>query len=191
MGLKGQFPLGIEKCRSLTGISYMKPAERTSIPRSQTSERRVMLMKSNQTDWSSSFYVDSEFWELSFVKEDVYRFGVLLLELITGYDPSKLAESSNTEDDQSLTKWVFDVSERADFYDIVDKSLVGRGYDFEIFQIFRVACDCVQLNADTRPTMLEVHKAMRTVGKRHDIKTSSEVTKSTASECSEAEIIEI
>ncbi|OMP10853.1 hypothetical protein COLO4_04218 [Corchorus olitorius] len=145
----------------------------------------AMLMKSNQIDWSSSFYVDSEFWELSFVKEDVYRFGILLLELITGDDPSKLVESSNAGDDQSLCKWVFDISEKADFYDIVDKSLIGRGFDLEIFQIFRVACDCVQPNSDTRPTMLEVLKAIRTIGKRHDIKTSSEVTKSTASECSE------
>ncbi|OMP10854.1 hypothetical protein COLO4_04219 [Corchorus olitorius] len=151
----------------------------------------AMLMKSNQTDWTSSFNVDSEFWELSFVKEDVYRFGILLLELITGDDPSKLTEFSNSGDDQSLSKWVFDISERVDFYDIVDKSLIGRGFDLEIFQIFRVACDCVQLNADTRPTMLEVHKAIRTVGKKHDIKTSSELTKSTASECSEAEIAEI
>ncbi|OMO50977.1 hypothetical protein CCACVL1_30091 [Corchorus capsularis] len=150
----------------------------------------AMLMKSNQTDWTSSFYVDSEFWELSFVKEDVYRFGILLLELITGYDPTKLAESSNYGDDQSLTKWVFDISERADFYDIVDKSLVGRGFDLEIFQIFRVACDCVQPNSDTRPTMLQVLKVIRTVGKRHDIKTSSELTKSSVSESSEAEITE-
>ncbi|XP_022761442.1 probably inactive leucine-rich repeat receptor-like protein kinase At5g48380 [Durio zibethinus] len=133
----------------------------------------AMLMKSNNTDWSSSFYMDSEFWEMSFVKEDVYRFGILLLELITGKDPSQLTNSSNTG---KLVK--IDLSTSSNFYHVIDKSLIGRGFDLDILQILKVACNCVHPNPDRRPAMLEVHKTISAVGKRYGgLKTGSKLTK--------------
>ena len=31
-----------------------------------------------------------------------------------------------------------------DMYDVIDKYLLGKGYDGEIFQFLRIACSCVQ-----------------------------------------------
>ena len=54
-----------------------------------------------------------------------------------------------------------------DLYDVIDKSLLGKGYDGEIFQFLRIACNCVQPCTDQRPTMLEVCKKLRAIRERN------------------------
>ncbi|XP_012468466.1 probably inactive leucine-rich repeat receptor-like protein kinase At5g48380 [Gossypium raimondii] len=123
----------------------------------------AMLMKSNNRYWSSSFDMDSEFWESSFVKEDVYRFGILVLELISRKEPSELTDLARTGD-ESIGKWVVDDVKSSDF---VDGGLVRHGFDVEIFEILRVAWNCVQPNPDERPAMLQVHKIINGFSKKY------------------------
>jgi len=80
--------------------------------------------------------VNSEFWEMAFVKEDVHGFGVVLLEMITGVDPSNMTASSNNV----LNEWIGHLSSSSDFHGAVDKSLIGQGFDAEIIQLLKVAC---------------------------------------------------
>ncbi|KAK8315705.1 hypothetical protein V6Z12_D01G261400 [Gossypium hirsutum] len=123
----------------------------------------AMLIKSNNRYWSSSFDMDSEFWESSFVKEDVYRFGILVLELISRKEPSELTDLARTGD-ESIGKWVVDDVKSSDF---VDGGLVRHGFDVEIFEILRVAWNCVQPNPDERPAMLQVHKIINGFSKKY------------------------
>ncbi|XVF29653.1 hypothetical protein REPUB_Repub15cG0140600 [Reevesia pubescens] len=52
---------------------------------------KAMLMNPNDIGLNRprGFSINTEFWEWDFVKKDVFHFGILLLELITGEDPSK------------------------------------------------------------------------------------------------------
>jgi hypothetical protein len=81
------------------------------------------------------------------VKEDVHGFGVVLLEMITGVDPSNMTGSSNNV----LNEWIGHLSSSSDFHGAIDKSLIGQGFDAEIVQLLKVACTCVDPIPDRRP----------------------------------------
>ncbi|GKV01155.1 hypothetical protein SLEP1_g13732 [Rubroshorea leprosula] len=100
----------------------------------------AMLMKPHGTDSTKSFSLNTEFWESSFAKEDVYCFGILLLELITREDPRSITTNSNTSN-ETLNNWVTHLSASSNFYSIVNKALMGQGFDQEIFQFLKVALD--------------------------------------------------
>eukprot|EP00258_Populus_trichocarpa_P029007 XP_024445026.1 probably inactive leucine-rich repeat receptor-like protein kinase At5g48380 [Populus trichocarpa] len=101
--------------------------------------------------------VNSEFWEMAFVKEDVHGFGVVLLEMITGVDPSNMTASSNNV----LNEWIGHLSSSSDFHGAIDKSLIGQGFDAEIVQLLKVACTCVDPIPDRRPIMLQVYEDIK------------------------------
>lgn len=99
----------------------------------------------------------------AFNKEDVYSFGLVLLELISGKEPSTIEISH--------------LSERFSMYsdDAIDKSLIGKGFDGEIFLFLRVACQCVQESSDQRPTMLQVYKKLCGVAKSYGLVDTPEI----------------
>ncbi|KAH8501272.1 hypothetical protein H0E87_016185, partial [Populus deltoides] len=49
----------------------------------------------------------------------------------------------------------------------IDKPLPGNGYDHELNQFLKVACNCVVENAKERPTMFEVHQLLMAIGRYH------------------------
>ncbi|GKV50880.1 hypothetical protein SLEP1_g57560 [Rubroshorea leprosula] len=158
---------------------------------------KAMLVKPYGTDSTESFSLDTEFWKSSFAKEDVYCFGILLLELITREDPRSMTTYSNTSN-ETLNNWVAHLSASSNFYSIVDKSLMGQGFDQEIFQFLKVALDCVQPHPDQRPTMLQLYRKLVAIGKRHGLSTDSEVlthhgetSTLKRDECTEDEIIQV
>ncbi|KAJ6859722.1 hypothetical protein NC651_036117 [Populus alba x Populus x berolinensis] len=106
--------------------------------------------------------VNGEFWDTAFAMEDVYGFGVVLLELITGVDSSRMTGSSNS----LLNEWISHLLTSSKIYDAIDKSLVGQGFDDEIFQLLKVACHCVDSIPDRRPTMHQVYKDIRAMRER-------------------------
>ncbi|CAK7324988.1 unnamed protein product [Dovyalis caffra] len=111
------------------------------------------------TDNSS---VNSKFWETAFVKEDVRGFGVVLLELITGVDFSNMTDSSNS----ILNERIDHLLSSSNSYSVIDKSLIGQGFDAEIFQMLKVACNCVDSIPDRRPTMLQVYEDIKAIRER-------------------------
>ncbi|KAL5054443.1 hypothetical protein RYX36_035125 [Vicia faba] len=87
-------------------------------------------------------------------KKDVYDFGSVLFELITGKTFDELSHSYDTTNI---------CSNPLSFYNIIDKSLTGEGLDNEVCTLLNIACECVKPLPDQRPTMLEVYKSISKV----------------------------
>ncbi|GMY32966.1 probably inactive leucine-rich repeat receptor-like protein kinase At5g48380 [Fagus crenata] len=144
---------------------------------------------------SNNIFVGSEVWELGYVKKDVYDFGILLLELITGEEPNQINYYSISRNG-SLIDWIAHLmTSSSNFYNVIDESLIGQGFDGEIFQFLQIARTCLKLFPSQRPTTLELYNTIRIFGERYGITSNSEIlrqsefdTASTSNEIVEAEI---
>uniref|UniRef100_A0A7N2MUM5 Protein kinase domain-containing protein n=1 Tax=Quercus lobata TaxID=97700 RepID=A0A7N2MUM5_QUELO len=155
----------------------------------------ILFIDSNDSNSSNSSFVDSGVWELGFVKKDVYDFGILLIELIIGKEPIQINNFSNNLN-RSLADWITHLlSSSSDLYSVIDKSLIGRGYDGEIFQFLRIACTCLNCFPSQRPTMFELYNTVSTLGERYGIANDSELLRqieiATASTSNEIVSVEI
>ncbi|PIN15156.1 Non-specific serine/threonine protein kinase [Handroanthus impetiginosus] len=119
----------------------------------------------NPVDTHLSTFVNGEFGDL--VKGDVYSFKVVLLELVAGAKPTYGAKAQESFKG-NLVDWILELSNTSLLHDAIDKSLVGRGYDGELFQFLKVACSCVLSYHKERPTMFEVYQFLRAIGQQYD-----------------------
>ncbi|KAJ1380055.1 Serine-threonine/tyrosine-protein kinase, catalytic domain [Sesbania bispinosa] len=104
----------------------------------------------NEDDLAMTFKVNNG-------KKDVYDFGSVLFELITGETYDELSRSSNT-----TTNLCGNPSK---FFNAIDKSLIGEGFENEMCNLLKIASECVQPLPDQRPTMLEVHNNISNIWK--------------------------
>nr|GMD93006.1 cysteine-rich receptor-like protein kinase 25 [Ipomoea batatas] len=89
------------------------------------------------------------------VKSDVFSFGVLLLEIITGRKNSSFSmDSTGAHQDLLSYVWKHWVEDRA--LEMVDQSLGGLYSRNEVIQCIHVGLLCVQEEVDERPTMANV-----------------------------------
>ncbi|KAM2843335.1 hypothetical protein COP1_026057 [Malus domestica] len=93
------------------------------------------------------------------MKYDVYSFGVLLLQLISGrkntcyYGPNKSLHLL----EYAYASWKEDKG-----LEFIDHSLDDSSTSFKLLRCLQVALLCVQENPDDRPTMLEVYSLLKT-----------------------------
>lgn len=132
----------------------------------------------NPIDTHLSTFVNGEFGDLGYVapeysrtlvatpKGDVYSYGVVLLELITGERPTHVTKAPESFKG-SLVEWITYLSNVSLLPDAVDKSLIGKDCDGEIMQVLKVACSCVISGAKERPTMFEVYQLLRAIGEKY------------------------
>ncbi|KAL3649245.1 hypothetical protein CASFOL_005648 [Castilleja foliolosa] len=140
----------------------------------------------NPVDTHLSTFVNGEFGDLGYVapeyartlvatpKGDVYSFGVVLLELVTGEKPTHVAKAPESFKG-SLAEWISQLSGESRLEDAIDEFLVGKGFDSELFQFLKVACNCVQPAHKERPSMFEVYQFLRAIGQRYDFTTEDEI----------------
>lgn len=132
----------------------------------------------NPIDTHLSTLINGEFGDLGYVapeyartlvatpKGDVYSFGVVLLELVTGEKPTQVTNAPD-HFKGNLVDWITSLSNNSLLQDAIDKSLIGKGYDVELMQFMKVACNCVLSAPKERPTMYEVYQLLKAIGERY------------------------
>ncbi|KAM0064431.1 putative protein kinase RLK-Pelle-LRR-Xa family [Helianthus debilis subsp. tardiflorus] len=140
----------------------------------------------NPVDTHLSTFVNGEFGDIGYVapeytrnlvatpKGDVYSFGVVLLELVTGEKPTHVAKAPDSFKG-SLAERISDLLSQSKLQDSIDESLVGKGYDHEVFQVLKVACSCVLSGHKERPTMFEVYQFLQAIGENYNFTTDNEI----------------
>ncbi|KAI3762125.1 hypothetical protein L1987_52548 [Smallanthus sonchifolius] len=95
-------------------------------------------------------------------KEDVYSFGILLLELVSGTE-RPYAKTDSLRDKVC-----------AEEINMIDECLKGQGFDEEIYETLRIADNCIQTYKDGATSMLEVYQSIRVIGmSRNEISVDS------------------
>jgi serine/threonine protein kinase len=95
------------------------------------------------------------------VKSDVYSYGVVLLELLTGRKPVDMSQPSGQENLVTWTRPVLRDKDRLE--ELVDSRLEGKYPKEDFIRVCTIAAACVAPEASQRPTMGEVVQSLKMV----------------------------
>ncbi|KAH0457032.1 hypothetical protein IEQ34_014939 [Dendrobium chrysotoxum] len=91
-------------------------------------------------------------------KVDVYAFGVVLLELLTGRRP---INDDSPKGQESLVMWATPILERGDIMEIIDPNLDGKYEEVQLKRMIMAASLCIRRAARRRPQMHHVVKILQ------------------------------
>ncbi|XP_073014805.1 probable LRR receptor-like serine/threonine-protein kinase At1g67720 isoform X1 [Primulina eburnea] len=109
-------------------------------------------------------YLDPEYYANQQLteKSDIYSFGVVLLELISGRKPVSTEEYGC---DWSIVHWARSLIRKGDVISIIDPRLAGNVKIESIWRIAEIAIQCVEQYGYSRPRMQEIIVAIQDAAK--------------------------
>ncbi|XP_071731976.1 tyrosine-sulfated glycopeptide receptor 1 [Rutidosis leptorrhynchoides] len=107
----------------------------------------------------------SQSW-IATLRGDIYSFGVVMLELLTGKRPMEVFRPKASRE---LVGWVQQLRLQGKLDQVLDPTLTGKGFEQEMLQVLDVACMCVNVNPLKRPTINEVVDWLHNVGPNNRI----------------------
>lgn len=101
-------------------------------------------------------------------KSDIYSFGVVLLELVTGKQPV----IPDFEESKDLVKWVRTRIEKQDdgLHDVLDSRVIVDCFQEEMVAVLKVALLCASALPINRPSMRRVLELLHEAGQQHTVK---------------------
>ncbi|KDP40125.1 hypothetical protein JCGZ_02123 [Jatropha curcas] len=96
-------------------------------------------------------------------KIDVYGYGIMLLELITGQKAFDISRISN-DDSVMLLDWVKEIVKENKLEMLIDPDLQNNYVEAEMEQLIQIALFCTQGLPDYRPKMSEVVRMVESIG---------------------------
>ncbi|KAG6572391.1 putative serine/threonine-protein kinase PBL23, partial [Cucurbita argyrosperma subsp. argyrosperma] len=115
-------------------------------------------------------------------KSDVYSYGVVLLELLTGRVPVDIKRAPG---EASLVSWALPrLTDREGVMHIMDPALEGRYSMKDVVQVAAIAAMCVQPEADYRPLMVDVVQSLVPLVRSY--RTTSKIGSSSSSSASKS-----